>query len=83
MMSKAKKHKSTEKCIVYIKTKYVLRFVAYQRPSAEDREKKKSIKLFLFYIFLNNTSYYSVSWYYKYIEMSAKHKYIFFLVFRV
>ena len=46
--------------------------------TAEDREKKKSIKLFIFYIFLNNTSYCSVSLYYKYIEMSAKHKYIFF-----
>ena len=34
-------------------------------------------------MFLNNTSYCSVSLYYKYIEMSAKHKYIFFLVFRL
>ena len=47
--------------------------------TSEDREKNKSIKLFIFYIFLNNTSYSSVSLYYKYIKMSAKYKYIFFL----
>ena len=55
-----------------------LRFVAHQRPWSEDREKKKSIKFFIFYIFLNNTSYCSISLYYEYIEMSAKHKYILF-----
>ena len=71
-----KKQKSKEKCIVYIETK-TLRFVAHERPWSEDREKKKSIKLFLFYIFLDNTWYWSVSLYYKYNEMSAKHNYIF------
>ena len=32
----------------------ILRFVAHQRPWSEDREKKQSIKLFLFYIFSKN-----------------------------
>ena len=41
--------------------------------------KKKSIRLFIFYIFLNNISFCSVSLYYKYIEMSAKCNYIFFV----
>ena len=45
--------------------------------TSEDRNKNKSIKLFIFYIFLNNTSYCSVSLYFKYIKMSAKYKYIF------
>ena len=40
--------------------------------TSKDREKNKSIELFIFYIFLNNTSYCSVSLYYKYIKMSAK-----------
>ena len=47
---------------------------AFRRAPAtsEDREKKESIKLFIFYIFLNNTSYYSVNLYYKYIKIRAK-----------
>ena len=36
-------------------------------------QKNKSNKLFIFYIFRNNTSYCSVSLYYKYIGTSAKH----------
>ena len=79
-MEKSAKHKYKMRCLHQNKT---LRFVAHQRPRLEDREKKKSIKLFLFYIFLNNTSYCSVSLYYKYIKISVKYKYIFFLVFRV
>ena len=42
---------------------------------------RSDIKLFLFYIFLNNTLYCSVSLYYKNIEMSAKHEYIYFFSF--
>ena len=66
---------------VYIQTKHCVS----SRTSDLDRRIAKKInllnfKLFIFYIFLNNTSYCSVSLYYKYIEMSAKQKYIFFLV---
>ena len=59
------------------------RNTAFRRTPAtsEDREKKKSIKLFMLYIVLKNTSYWSVSLYYKSIKMSAKYKYIFFLFF--
>ena len=47
--------------------------------TSEDRKKNKSIKLFIFYIFLNYTSYCTVSLYFKYIKMSAEYKYIFLL----